>query len=459
MKTKKPSYSPVSPLATALGLAVTGAASSNPITAPAAARLGTVVTGILGGANLTDEEINIKDKFDEAINKTWDQIYSDYKLTDVCFSKLKREVIGENTSTDEFVNNSQRKKLEESYALATQTILDKYKGGLEHKSKKTWDDEYIANASKDIASRLMNTLNSVFEENDLVKILKAIADRSEDIRGYISESREAEKLEHNQLIQLILELKEDINKNTFYPNVPLSLTTFPPAVDLIGRDKDIQAIRDFLKQHNIVSIRADGGVGKTAVAVKIANEIKDEMISGKSPYQHIAWITSTGDLEADLIGLNIPAIVAAKTLEDKLIALRAFFDSTSTFLVIDNMDISLSKEENRLLNTIAGKVKILITTRADIFISKPYSLSEIDPDSALFLLYRHYKKYKKITVDQIKKWDDVSFAEQIVAATGKNALFIELIGKMAYSEKKNLRDLWELLKHELLSNYVDSLSF
>ena len=113
-----------------------------------------------------------------------------YKLTDVCFSKLRREVIGENTSTDEFVNNSQRKKLEESYALATQTILDKYKGGLEHKSKKTWDDEYIADASKDIASRLMNTLNSVFEENDLVKILKAIADRSEDIRGYISESRE-----------------------------------------------------------------------------------------------------------------------------------------------------------------------------------------------------------------------------------------------------------------------------
>ena len=138
-----------------------------------------------------------------------------YKLTDVCFSKLRREVIGENTSTDEFVNNSQRKKLEESYALATQTILDKYKGGLEHKSKKTWDDEYIADASKDIASRLMDTLNSVFEENDLVKILKAIADRSEDIRGYISESREAEKLEHNQLIQLILELNPSIGQIDF----------------------------------------------------------------------------------------------------------------------------------------------------------------------------------------------------------------------------------------------------
>ena len=228
---------------------------------------------------------------------------------------------------------------------------------------------------------------------------------------------------------------------------PITLSsTIPPAVNLIGRDKDIQEIRNLFKQHNIVSIHADGGVGKTAVAIKIANEIKDEMISGKSPYQHIAWLTSTGNLKTDLTAINTPAVVAAKTLEEKLTALRAFFDSTSTFLVIDNMDDLPSKDENRLLNTIAGKVKMLITTRADISISKPYLLSEIDTDSALLLLYRHYKRDKEITINQIKERDDVPFAEQIVEAAGKNALFIELIGKMAYSEKKNLRDLWELLK-------------
>ena len=56
---KKPRYSLVSPLATAFGLAVTGAASSNPITAPSAATRGTVAAGILGGANLTDEEMTV----------------------------------------------------------------------------------------------------------------------------------------------------------------------------------------------------------------------------------------------------------------------------------------------------------------------------------------------------------------------------------------------------------------
>ena len=234
--------------------------------------------------------------------------------------------------------------------------------------------------------------------------------------------------------------------NTGGQNRSTLVITIPPDVDLVGRDTDIKAIRELLKKHNIVSIQAYSGVGKTAIATKIANEIKDEIISGESPYQYIAWITSTGDLEADLTGINIPSVVSAKTIEEKLIALRMFFDCTSTFLIIDNMDASLSKGENRLLNTISDKVKILITTTVDISISKPYLLTEIDQDSAMLLLYRRYKRDNDITINQIKKRDDVSFAEQIVVATGKNALFIELIGKMAFSEKKNLRDLWELLK-------------
>ena len=446
MKNKKPSYSPVSPLATAFGLAVTGVASLNPITATAAAPLGTAATGILGGVDLTDEEMTIKDKFDEAINKTWDQIYADYKLTDVCFLKLRQEVIGESTSTDEFVNNSQRKKLEESYALAIQTILKKYKGGLEHKSKKTWDDEYIANASKDIASRLMDTLNSVFEEDDLVKILKAIADRSENIKYYISESREVEKLEHNQLIQLILELKEDINRKTSYPNVPLSLTTLQPTIHLIGRDEDIQDIRDLFKQHNIVSVHADGGVGKTAVAIKIANEIKDEMISGKSPYQHIAWIISSGDLKHDLIGLNIPSIVATQSEDEKYQAVYSFLQATPSFLVIDNMDEPPTDDEADILNTIAWKTKILITSRAVIPYVENYDLKELDPESALILFYSHYQKGKKISIQQIKDRKDYPFAREIVEAAVYNALFIELIGKTACVDHLQLDALWRKLE-------------
>ena len=107
---KKNKYNKASPLSVGLGLAVTGVTSMIPGAAPLAGPIGTMATGLFGGIDLTNEEKNIKAKFDDAINKTWDQINDDYKLTDVCFSKLRREVIGENTSTDEFVNNSQSKK-------------------------------------------------------------------------------------------------------------------------------------------------------------------------------------------------------------------------------------------------------------------------------------------------------------------------------------------------------------
>lgn len=192
-------YNYGSPVAAGLGLAVAGAASMNPVTTPFAGPLGTLAAGVFGGVDLSDEEINLKDKFDEAINKTWDQIFKEYNLTDVCFSKLKQEVIGENTSPEEFVNNYQRKKLKDSYAMVTQTILEKFKGGLEQKSKKTWDDAYIEYVSKDIASRLTSTLQNVYDEEDLLKILFAITN-----------VKELNRNDHDSLAQQITILEEHI---------------------------------------------------------------------------------------------------------------------------------------------------------------------------------------------------------------------------------------------------------
>ena len=223
----------------------------------------------------------------------------------------------------------------------------------------------------------------------------------------------------------------------------------PPAIDLIGREKAIQEIHSLLNYHDIVSIHADGGVGKTAVAAVIANKIKNEIISGKSPYEHTAWITSMENLQEDLAGLEIPSVIAAKTQDEKLREARIFFERTKTFLIIDNMDEPPMDDEEGILNTIKGKTKILITTRADIPVSKKYELADLDPESALQLFYRHFKKGKNLTVEQIEKRNDVSYAKEIVEATTYNALFIELIGKMAYEDHWKLTDLWKRLKEDV----------
>lgn len=231
---------------------------------------------------------------------------------------------------------------------------------------------------------------------------------------------------------------------------PITLSsTIPPAIELIGRNEAIQAIRDLLKQQNIVSIHADGGVGKTAVAVKIANEVKDEMITGKSPYQHIAWITSTGNLKHDLIGLNISSIVNAQSEDEKYQAVYLFLQATPSFLVIDNMDEPPTDDEADILNTIAWKTRILITSRAVIPYVENYDLKELNQESALILFYSHYQKRKNISIQQIKGRKDYPFAREIVEAAVDNALFVELIGKAACVEHLQLDTLWRKLKTDV----------
>lgn len=65
---KKDRYNYSSPAAAGLGLAVTGAVSMIPAATTMAGPLGTIATGLFGGVDLTDEEMNIKKKFDEALS-------------------------------------------------------------------------------------------------------------------------------------------------------------------------------------------------------------------------------------------------------------------------------------------------------------------------------------------------------------------------------------------------------
>lgn len=142
----------------------------------------------------------------------------DYNLTDECLEELKQEVPGKNTSLSEFVDNLKRKKLEESYAIVIQPRLEKHSGTRKLYSTYNWDKEFIENASKDMASRVVNALKGVFNQDDLVKILKAIVDHSGYIRGDIKQLREADKNGHEKLINLLEGIKAILESNHKNPS-------------------------------------------------------------------------------------------------------------------------------------------------------------------------------------------------------------------------------------------------
>lgn len=242
-------------------------------------------------------------------------------------------------------------------------------------------------------------------------------------------------------------INEVRDEKTSVADAPPALTTIPPAVDLIGRENDIKAVHELLEKNDIVYIHAGGGVGKSAVAKKIANQIRKDVLSGSSPYEHVGWITRTGSLMDDLTGMEIPSVKSAQSQEEKYQAVSAFLQRTPTFLVIDNMDAL--PNEISYLNTFAGKTKILITTRADTPIGEPYELKDLDDDSALVLFYSCFQEKKNLTLDQIKARTDHACAQDIVNAATYNALFIELIGKMAKADHWKLQDLWGKLEKDV----------
>ena len=257
---------------------------------------------------------------------------------------------------------------------------------------------------------------------------------------------EAVLITNTDLLDLLA--KHPVIAKDFFPpkgfnqDPPFSFNTIPAAEELIGRENDIQNIQDALAKNRMVSIHAGGGVGKTAIAAVIANGI----LCRASRYRHVAWITSTGNLVNDLSGLNIPSISSSESVEDKYKETCRFLQKNPTFLVIDNVDEPFTRKEINDLNTIsiAGNTKILITGRAIITNVYKYELSDLNIDAALELFYRHFTD-ENWTINQIKERADYPFAEKIVEAATCNALFIELIGKMAYADHWMLERLWESL--------------
>lgn len=242
---KRFGYSPVSIFAAGCGAVATIAATANPIIsvpAATAASIGAAASAIAGGIELNDEEKNIKENLDEAMDKAWNTIDQKYRLslhteknTDNCLLELKREVMGENTSVDEFVRNISDKGLETSISIVIQSILKRHQLALNKDPEIIWGDEYLENAAEDMASILVAAIKSVFEDDDQLRILKAIADSTDTI---VTELHQAT----GQVIDEIRTLKP------VPVETPFSLTNIPPAINLIGREKDIHAMEDYYPQ-------------------------------------------------------------------------------------------------------------------------------------------------------------------------------------------------------------------
>jgi non-specific serine/threonine protein kinase len=138
-------------------------------------------------------------------------------------------------------------------------------------------------------------------------------------------------------------------------NLPLQMTRF------IGRQRECGQVRGLLDQHRLVTLIGPGGVGKTRLALRVAEDVVEEFTHGVW-YVELAPVVDPGLVEqtvAVVLGLRPDQSV---TVFD---ALRKFLQHKQLLLLLDNCEHlveTCAHLANRLLQG-CPQVKLLVSSR------------------------------------------------------------------------------------------------
>ncbi len=144
----------------------------------------------------------------------------------------------------------------------------------------------------------------------------------------------------------------------------------------IGRKKDVEDIKKLIFSNKVVSIIGDGGIGKTALALKIAYDVID--MKKDCPFDLVIWtsakttmLTSKGIQEIHNAITNYTGLVeilsetldVGSTSKDKLNEIIEYFVLFDTLLIIDNLETIQSEDVMNFIREAQMKCHILITSR------------------------------------------------------------------------------------------------
>ena len=138
-------------------------------------------------------------------------------------------------------------------------------------------------------------------------------------------------------------------------NLPAQMTSF------IGREKEMNEIKQAINKHRLVTLTGSGGTGKTRLSLQVSAELLDQFLDG-------VWFIELAPLtNPDLIPQTILSTLGVKEQQDKtaIQTLITYLQGNNLLLVFDNCE-HLVEACAQLVDTMlnqAQTLKILATSR------------------------------------------------------------------------------------------------
>jgi LuxR family transcriptional regulator, glucitol operon activator len=166
-----------------------------------------------------------------------------------------------------------------------------------------------------------------------------------------------------------------------------------------GRQQQIQRIKRAIKgAYPVVSILGEGGVGKTAIALKAAYELLDE---ARPTFDVFVWVTAKAIIltTSEIVRINnaiqdslqlfesaASTMVAVDSGSDPMEQVLAYMEHFRVLLILDNLETVLDQRLRQFLLDLPTGSKVLVTSRIGLGIENPVQLEPLSNDEAGRLL-------------------------------------------------------------------------
>ena len=363
-----------------------------------------IVENLLGNFNVDSDNFLSEDEKNKALNRLRDDLdQTEWELDDVTNVDLLTYL-----DTGDLLGLLNRHK--GSVANITRTEIQAATRVMEE------------NALPSIRNRVMHTIRPL-EADDLptlMEIAKGIQSVAPNMMW--NPLREGIRLAHSP--EGIL----DVNIPTFWVGEQTFLHNLPPAEfddsGFIGRETERRKLKNLLESdHSVVTVVGEGGVGKTALALRVCHDILDDHASD---LERIVWVSlKTQYLTSDGIREVIDAVDTTDALVDRLFSVINIPDddhaepnwdrvieqmkANKVLLVIDNLE-TLGLEIRDLAVNIPRDSKLLLTSRVGLGeIELRYDMPELSGVDAGKLLRNlgvayNYEAVKRLDDNLLKKY-------------------------------------------------------